>query len=128
LPQSGLLATAVGIIVSDKKLLICETPQGQRELPGFIVAKPQEAIKYLNQFLSRWSLSELPQQTLYLSEVTLNHDLRKKVTGVVRILRFSHKLNLKLPNGQYWLIEQLLQDEQSTALTKAVAGWLSLTD
>lgn len=128
LPKLSLLATAVGIVVGEKRLLICETPKGHLELPGFLIAKAEKAIAHLNKFLSQLGLSELPQQTLYLPQVALTPDTKNKITAVIRILRFPKKRELKLPNCHYEYLEQLLTDDQATALTKAVAGWISTAD
>ncbi|MFW9935621.1 MAG: hypothetical protein ACFFDU_09020 [Candidatus Thorarchaeota archaeon] len=124
---SALLAAGIGIIVDEKKLLVCETPESKLELPAFIVAKANEAISNLNKELTRWNLIEYPQQTLYLTAVTLNTRPEKTVMGLIQIIRFSDKPEIIIPNSRYEAIDQLWDNEQATALIQAVTKWLSMT-
>jgi hypothetical protein len=89
LAPSTLLAAGIGIIVDEKKLLVCETPESKLELPAFIVAKAKKAISNLNKELTRWNLIEHPQQTLYLTAVTLNTQPEKTVMGLIQNSSFS---------------------------------------
>ncbi|MFX1577604.1 MAG: hypothetical protein ACFFCF_10590 [Promethearchaeota archaeon] len=123
---STLLAAGIGIIVDEKKLLVCETPENKLELPAFIVAKANIAISNLNKELTRWNLIEHPQQTLYLTAITLNTRPEKTVMGLIQIIRFSDPPEIVIPNSRYEAIDQLWNNEQATALTQAVTKWLIL--
>lgn len=124
LAPSTLLAAGIGIVVDEKKLLVCETPEGKLELPAFIVAKAKKAISILNKELIRWDLIEHPQQTLYLTAVPLNTRPEKTVMGLIQIIRFSTKPEFVIPKSRYEFIDQLWDNEQATALTQAVTQWL----
>ena len=122
---SGLLATAVGIILREKMLLVCLNSKDLWELPGFFIAKAEEVVLHLNEFLSNLNLTELPQQTLYLSDISLTRERRKKVTGLVRIIHFQRDTQIELSKCQYQPIKLLAEDARSTGLTKALAHWLT---
>ena len=124
---ANLLAGGIGIFVGENKLLVCENPDGQLELPGNIVAKAEVAKANLTKLLTLWNLHEHPQQTLYLSTVTLTPESKKSVTGLVRILRFQKVPDFDVDNARYESLELLQKNDRTTALTKAVVQWLSHT-
>ena len=124
---SNLLAAGIGILVTERKLLVCENSEGQLELPGNMVAKANKVKMNLSKLLTQWNLHEHPQQTLYLTTVRLDPEPKKSVTGLVRILRFLKAPDIEVSNSRYEALEQLLEDERTQALTMALARWLSQT-
>jgi hypothetical protein len=128
LSSSDLLITAVGVIVRGKRLWVNESPQARLELPGYIAAKGEKAMTHLHKFLSELELQDLPQETLYLTAVTIDQKPKQKATAVVRIIRFAKKPDLELPHHRFVLIEELIEDEQASSLTKAIAHWLLLAN
>ena len=121
---SKLLIVGVGILVRETQLLVCETTHGHIELPGFAVGKAEDILSPFNEFLLEQGISELPQQTLYLSSVNVNPKSKKKATGLVRIVRYSKIPSLNIPNSRYEAINELVQNTQASALVQAVAQWL----
>ena len=124
---SNLLAAGIGILVAEKKLLVCENSEGQLELPGNMVAKANKVKTNLSKLLTQWNLHEHPQQTLYLTTVRLGPEPKKSVTGLVRILRFLKAPHIEASNSRYEALELLLENERTQALTTAVARWLTQT-
>ncbi len=122
---SSLLATGVAIVVRGKLLLTCETEKGALQLPGYFVEEGKRAISLLQTFLSKNNLNELPQQTLYISEIKLRHPKKTEVTGVVTVINLPKALGTKMLNCKYLTGKQLSRDERANGLLKAVAQWLS---
>lgn len=126
LSASDLLIAAVGVIVRGKRLWVQESPQASLELPGYLVARGEKAVIHLNKFLSDLELQDLPQETLYLTAVTIDQKPSRNATALVRIIRFTKKPDLELPNHRWATLKDLLEDEQASSLTKVVARWLIL--
>ncbi|MFX1318038.1 MAG: hypothetical protein ACFE9D_04055 [Promethearchaeota archaeon] len=124
LSASDLLIAAIGVILRDKRLWIHESAQSSLELPGYIVAKSQEAVIHLNRFLSELGLQDLPQESLYLTAVNIDQKPSRKATALVRIIRFVKKPEFELPNHRWATLGELLENEQASSLTKAVASRL----
>ncbi len=125
LPASSLLAAALGVILKKKKMLVKETSQGFLELPGYNIAKPEEAIRRIQELTVTLNLSDLPQQTLYLTKISIADSKTKKTPAIVRIIHVSPATNLNYPNAWFESLTKLQTDDRASTLTKAVAQRLT---
>ena len=124
---SKLLVVAAGILVREKQLLVCETTRGHLELLSTVIGKAEDILPQFIDFLQGLGMGERPQQTLYLSSVTVQAKSKVKATGLVRIIRFSRAPGLDVPNSRFEPIKELENNEMASALLQAVSRWLLQT-
>lgn len=125
-PATPLLATAMAIVVRNKKMLVKENEEGELELPGLVIAPEEKAVQSIQGLIEKMGLSEFPQQTLYLTNMPISSSQPKKILAIIRVVPVNKTLSLDFPKTQYVLLSKIECDEQATALARAVAQWLIL--
>ena len=125
MPDSSLLAAAVGIVLDNKKLLVLENSEGQLELPGFILADEEKAVKSIHEFIQKFSLDRQPQQTLYLTAIHPTKSAKKKVPAIVQFIHLTTTQKFDITNTWYEPITKLLKDKRGAPLTQIVIQWLA---
>jgi hypothetical protein len=124
-PDSSILAAAVGIVLENKKLLVWENLEGQIDLPGFILADGEEAIRSMHEFIRKFNLDGHPQQTLYLTALSPTKSIKKKVPAIIRLVHLPFTVKLDIPNTWYEPLTKLSKDERITPITRIVTKWLT---
>jgi hypothetical protein len=125
LSPSPVLATAVALIMNKSKMLVCKTSEGILELPGLKVTSQEKALQNLEAFLKKLDLGKLPQQTLYLSQLSISEARKRPVPVIIRII---HTKTAEVPSfldGTFKPISTLRAGTQTSSLTQVVACWLS---
>ena len=123
-PATPLLAAAFTIVVSNKKMLIRENEDGELELPGLVIAPEEKAVQSIQNLIKKMGLSEFPQQTLYLTNISISGSQPKKIPAIIRVVPLEKTLSLNFPKAKYEPVLKIECDDQATALTRAVARWL----
>ena len=124
-PSPSHLAVAVAIVVGNKKMLVCEDEEGYIELPGFVIVpeeKAQEAFQKLN---AQMGLTEKPQQTLYLTNISVSKSKKKQLPALIRVTHFDKSPQFDFPKARFEPFSKLVCDDRATALTVAVAEWIT---
>ena len=126
MPATPLLAAALTIVVRNKKMLVKENEDGELELPGLVIATEEKAVQSIQDLIEKMGLSELPQQTLYLTNISISGSRPKKIPAIIRVVPVKKTLSLDFPKMLYEPLSKIECDDQATALTRAVAQWLIL--
>ena len=124
-PQSSVLATAVALIIDKAKMLVRETSKGTFELPGLKVASNDNALQNLETLVHKLDVGEQPQQTLYLSQFPIDESRKKSVPVIVRIIHVNTTEVPSFLEGTFHPLSKLRGHTHASALTQAVAQWLS---
>ena len=125
MPDSSLLAAAVGIVLNNKKLLVLENSEGQLELPGFIITDEEKAAKSIHEFIQRFNLGGQPQQTLYLTAIRPTKSTKKTVPAIVQFVHLTTTQKFDISNTWYEPLTKLLKDKRIAPLTRIVIQWLT---
>lgn len=126
MPATPILAAALTIVVRNKKMLVKENKDGQLELPSLVIASEEKAVQSIQDLIEKMGLSELPQQTLYLTNISISGSHPKKIPAIIRVVPVKKTLSLDIPKTFYEPLSKIECDDQATALTRAVAQWLIL--
>jgi|GEM_PF-6350982 hypothetical protein len=126
MPATPLLATAMTIVVRNKKMLVRENEDGELELPGLVIAPEEKAVQSIQDLIEKMGLSEFPLQTLYLTNMPISGSHSKKIPAIIRVVPVNNTLSLDFPKALYMPLSKIECDDQATVLTRAVAQWLIL--
>ncbi|MFX0167740.1 MAG: hypothetical protein ACFE89_08520 [Candidatus Hodarchaeota archaeon] len=125
MPTPPILVAAVAVIVDKSKMLVWETPDRFLELPGFIVARTEKAIRSLTETIRKLELSSVPQQTLYLRQVSLFGARRKSVLALVRVIHVKSEKTPSFQKGRYEAFSKLQENQRASPLTRLIAQWMT---
>jgi hypothetical protein len=125
MPTPSDLAVALAIIVGNKKMLVYENNQGHKELPGFLIVPEEEALEIFQKLITQMGLGKIPKQTLYLTKIPISKSKRKQLPAIIRVIHLKKASQLDFTKGWFEPLSKLLCDNRVTALTLAVAEWIT---
>ena len=124
-PHPSAFATAIAIIADESKMLVCENVEKTLELPGLVIASKMKALQSLEALIEELDVADQPQQTLYLSNFTMDETQKKPVTVIVRIVQMEKAEVPSSLGGQFLSLTKLRMQQQASPLVRTVAHWMS---